>query len=322
MKDRLGHKAVADFFDVLADLREGLAEKGMSSEWCSDVLKDEHACYDTRRKHVQAWVDALTMPLVRGSAKYRTAVTSIISSPAVAYHALKYRDAGSMEEASGLFKGMLVGRCADAAGDAFWEYLDEMTEYAFRAARQTVPRVPGPDEIASDIAKRKRDKQREPEAVLNQGAYDILCGLYHSRQATPPDNATFNEKMLVLMREHELTSDRCKAGDCEAQILEQFGELGPLQSSDWEQLTKMFALSTMENAIPGKMMKGIEEVAAQLVSDITSGKAAMNSLNIEDIGQRVLSNVSSSDVDAFAHNIDKILPAINNINLQGMGGKP
>ena len=73
----------------------------------------------------------------------------------------------------------------------------------------------------------------------------------------------------------------------------------------------------MESAIPGNMMRGIESVASQLVSDITAGRATMGEIDVEDIGQRVLSSVSTRDVQDFTKNIDKILPAIQNMNAEG-----
>ena len=81
----------------------------------------------------------------------------------------------------------------------------------------------------------------------------------------------------------------------------------------------MIALHTMEASIPTDMMHGIESVANQLVQDIASGKASMDSLDVESIGQKVLSGVSRRDVQAFATNIDKILPAIGSMGMMGGG---
>ena len=315
MKDRLSIRATNNFFDVLVDLQEGLGENRIPCAWVSKAVRETDSPHEKKKEFVEQWMNEMQKPLVKGSAKYRTAVSSILGGPATVYHALKYRDAASMEEASSFFKEMQTARCA-CIGFVFWEYMDEMTEHAFTAARSTAPRVPGSDEIANDISKRKREKQKE-EAVLGQGAYDTFCELYRSRDLTPPDIECFQKSIKTLI-DKGVTSSACKARECEEGILGTFKELKPLNDDDWDAFTKMFALCTMETAIPGNMMKGIEEVASQLVNDITSGKASMDSLNVEDIGNRVLSGVSSSDVQAFSQNIDKILPAIQNMNMGGL----
>ena len=65
------------------------------------------------------------------------------------------------------------------------------------------------------------------------------------------------------------------------------------------------------------MMRNIESVANKLVQDVASGRASLDSMDVEAIGQQVLSSVSPEEISAFAGNLDKILPA-----LQSGVGKP
>jgi hypothetical protein len=67
----------------------------------------------------------------------------------------------------------------------------------------------------------------------------------------------------------------------------------------------------MGSAIPDGMMRGIEQVASKLASDLQAGKADLASLDLESIGQSVLNGASQADVSAFAANLDKILPALD-----------
>ena len=71
----------------------------------------------------------------------------------------------------------------------------------------------------------------------------------------------------------------------------------------------MLNILKMERAIPGNMMRGIESVASRLVQDINCGKTNLSQLNIEEIGQQVLSQVDQTDISSFAQNLDKIIPA-------------
>ena len=312
MRDRLVAKAVAAFYDVVSDLRDGLDEHGLSCEWCDEVL----AAPDTaaRTQCVQDWLRAVERPLVKGNAKYRNAVGSILSEAASVYHAIKYRDALAMEEADP-FWSRLKCTASTAASPLVWDYLDEMTEEAYAAARRTPPRVPTSEEIAGDIAARRARGGRPPtgEAVLGNGAHDIMCGLCRARGAEAPDAEAFHRALDELVHTHGVTGDACRRRECGAAVVRVFPALSPLNETDWEGVTKMVALSTMERAIPGNMMRGIESVASQLVQDITAGRASMDALNIEDIGQRVLSGVSTQDVESFTQNIDKIIPAINSM---------
>ena len=113
-------------------------------------------------------------------------------------------------------------------------------------------------------------------------------------------------------------ADACRAHEPAAQkaLLDAFPVLGSedLDDEQWTLVEKILGLSSMEAAIPTNMMRGIEDVAAKLVQDIEAGKADLSNLDIEAIGQRVLSQVDTSDVSAFAANLDRILPALGSMN--------
>ena len=74
-----------------------------------------------------------------------------------------------------------------------------------------------------------------------------------------------------------------------------------------------------QRGVTEKMMSGIEEAAAKLYKDVSTGATNLDELmseqSMEAIGRSVLSSTSEADVAAFAKNLDKILPA-----LQGMRG--
>ena len=104
---------------------------------------------------------------------------------------------------------------------------------------------------------------------------------------------------------------------CEA-MRTNFPELGTKDEYSEESLSlarRIGSLCTMKNAIPTNMMNGIEKVASTLVRDINNGKVDFASLDVESIGEQVLNGVGEGDVNDFANNLEKILPA-----LQSMGG--
>ena len=99
-----------------------------------------------------------------------------------------------------------------------------------------------------------------------------------------------------------------------ARLVEAFPYLGPRPPSahEWSLLTRAASLATMESAIPAPMMRGIESVASELVGEL-GDNPDLGALDMEAIGRRVLANVSGGDVEAFAANLDKILPAVTNL---------
>jgi hypothetical protein len=62
--------------------------------------------------------------------------------------------------------------------------------------------------------------------------------------------------------------------------------------------------------IPVGMMSHIETMASKLADDIVSGKTNMNNMNLNELGQHVLSQCKEEDMDKFAENIDSLLPAL------------
>jgi hypothetical protein len=75
-------------------------------------------------------------------------------------------------------------------------------------------------------------------------------------------------------------------------------------------MERMRNLVTMDDCIPSNMMRGIESVANKLVRDINSGACDLSTLDLEGIGQQVISGVNDADMGTFAANIDKIIPAL------------
>ena len=67
-------------------------------------------------------------------------------------------------------------------------------------------------------------------------------------------------------------------------------------------------------------MRGIETMAQKLMSDMGSSGTDLSGLNPQTIGEEVLSSVSKEDVQAFAQNIDKLLPAIQMMQQGGFDG--
>lgn len=56
--------------------------------------------------------------------------------------------------------------------------------------------------------------------------------------------------------------------------------------------------------IPTKMMGKIENLATRLADDIVNGRANLSNMNLDELGQEVLSQCDEKDMSDFAQNIN------------------
>lgn len=325
MKDFIAKRACNQFFEIMQDFKEGLTEHEFTT-----AENEKHKLFfrtfnDTSSTHSKEQVitefrTTLMTPLAKGCAKYAKAVQSITSEPAVVYHAVHYNDSNACEMSSPLFKALSIAEMTggsdsplkDAEKRVVWDYLKELSKLAFDAARISYPVVPSPTEIAENISKRKNEKKTE-SAVLNQSVQEIWSKLCDSRQLTQE-----NKNISVLLAGMRSTDADVAARTPSAEeefmtTFPYFRDTTPFSANEWDMISKAKALATMENAIPSNMMKGIEHMASRLCEDIQNGKASLSDINVETIGKEVLQGVSREDVNMFASNIDKLLPAITSM---------
>ena len=334
MKDVFASKAQEEFYEYMKNFAESLKstfpECNATKDWClwyDNVLMGDQ---ENMRTCVHKWIDAMEEPLIK--TKYNKAVQSITGGPPKVYHAIAYKDIDNADRSSAYLRDLqLPGKLSDARMDEnsisiFWEYFHALNDKAYAAARKKPPRVPTNAEITADILKRKGGgggslPQVPSGPVLKAGVGELWKKLCQMRGVDPPGGIQVEQltKTLYDMGKQsvdgESLADACKARKESAYlvILSTFPYLktsSPFVEEEWCLVDKGLAMSTMEGAIPAPMMRGIENMASKLVKDISEGKADLSSLNMETIGQQVLSGVTSDDMSSFANNLDKIIPAM------------
>ena len=92
--------------------------------------------------------------------------------------------------------------------------------------------------------------------------------------------------------------------------LKQEFHLNEFDAEDWEIVQNLYSYATVGSAIPSRMMTRIEDLAGKLAEDIVSGKKDMSTVDLNDIGQQVLSGCAPEDMQKFAGNLDELLPVI------------
>lgn len=321
MKDVFATRRLTEFVSLHQDLCDSLQESLPGDEaivrWIngardaldaspSDVIREWHAC--------------VSSPLRKQHARYVRAIASITGTDACVYHAIAYKDGDALDASEKSPLGSLsLSTCrthVTSTDDValLWQYLNELSTIAYRWVGSAQPSVPTPEAIAEDIEMRRR-RSRESTTALAPVPSPASCGLVAGiedlwLQLTTPRGVTQKlddagcEQLRQLLTAETLTSDT---------VLSAFPELassGPLTQEEFQLIERMRHLHTMNDAIPSDMMRGIENVANQLVRDINSGRCDLATLDIERIGQQVIQGVSDEDMGTFATNLDKIIPAL------------
>ena len=297
------------------------------------VVGDEAAM----KKGVEKWCTTMREPLKKGSAKYLKAVESLTGETATVYHAFSYRDSVAVYASTssqtllelGLDEKLLSGAFDASSKAVFWEYIDELNRTAYAGVGKNsdlakVPVVPSREEIHADITKRKNASSSSlgNKESLSQGVHESLSKIFKKRAngAAPPEP---NELCKRVSNTSEgVLGDKTVRELCQARDESGFAAFvhgldkdatwhcESIDSEEWETVNQCIGLSTMHSSIPPQMMRGIENVANKLAKDMMEGKTSLSDLNVDAIGQQVLSGLGSEDISDFANNMDKILPAL------------
>lgn len=349
-------RALKIHYEVLQEFLENLAQVFPEDAELKDgILFNNNVVTGNETKMlegVEAWVENMSEPLKKGSAKYMKAVESITGKPACVYHAFAYRDTAAMYASSSspalqrldLHEKMQSDAWDVKSKEICWEYLDELCRTAYDAVPgATPPSVPSRDDIQKDIARRKASSTTgasgfgsnpasQNNQSVNSGVKETFQRICLVREVQGAEDLCADTLAANLSKAASKTlcvnNEDVTLGDlCRQQVDKGFygvmklchpeGDWGDetreISSEVWDLTNKCLGLATMKSAIPAPMMMGIENMANKLVNDIASGKTDMSSLNVEAIGQQVLSNVSPEEMSEFANNIDKILPALGQL---------
>lgn len=282
---------------------------------CRDATNDEN---------MTKWLDALKSVLTRHHAKYVRAITSITGSPATLYHAIRYKDVTAIEGCNNPLEPVSISKCLKSMSsndvELFWRYMFELSDLCLRWDRQEIPSVPTSSEISQDIAQRRNktieksspeDRDRPGNGALptqvrslTQGIDDLWQQLCTTRSVNVDLDDGLRDRIRECVRNNPNITPHVLSAT--------FPELGDeaFTSDECRIVERMKNLVTMDDSIPSNMMRGIEAVANKLVKDLNNGTCDLANLDLEGIGQQVISKVSDSDMGTFAANIDKIIPAL------------
>ena len=322
--ETLHARTIANLRAVVGDLSESLVgtfpDCTELTEWCSSLTAELELEGDDLQGVLKRITSHLVTSVPHKMVKYDRAVLSITGNPLNVYQVLMYRDAATVArvfpQLQCLHMDDKIKSLSREDAGMFWQFVHEALQLTLRATQTTPPMVPTTEQIAENIERRRRQRDQINSGTASGGAMSVADGvddlwreLCHTRNVTPlslTDEITERVARLVTA---ETTCETMRSN---------FPELGTEEEYSEESLSiarRIGSLCTMRSAIPTNMMNGIEQVASSLVRDINNGKVDFASLDVESIGEQVLRGVGEGDINDFASNLDRILPA-----LQSMGG--
>lgn len=340
MKDNFKSRAQKMFWEITMELAESISTQFPNCADTKDlILYARNVIIGVEEEEVKGihdWYASMLEPLKK--TRYSKAVERITGFPPCVYHAVQYKDHESMLFSStsktlkrlNIMEKMSDPSFTDENKELFWKYLNELNKNAVEFVGNEFPQVPTREEIAENILNKQKagDSGTSQQSSMIKGfstALSAFCEMRGCKNAYDLSNENETSKQFsrwVSVSSMEMGESKvgelCKTKDCKIiEVLEkEFTELEwkePVEENQWTVLIRLFSFCQVGSAIPSQMMGNIESMANKLAGEIMSGKKDLASMDLQAIGEEVLSKCNPNDMNHFANNIDKILPAINNL---------
>lgn len=285
-------------------------------------------------EQIAFWLDSLQQPLNPKRTKYAKAVERITQKPCTVFHAIAYRDIATLKHSMtsdmitrlDLFSKYESSTIDDDARTTGWKLLDKINAACLEFHEESPPQVPSRTEIQENIRMRNTKSEDTPSmGKAFHTHFNALCASIGSKSAIP-DNASDSEIKQYMGKwnsfSHDSTDGENNSALCQrsdprvlASLTTWFPDIivpseKHTNGTLWKNITQLNGFATVTENIPSDMMGRIESMANKLADDIVSGKTDMGSVNLQDIGEQVLSGCNEEDMSQFANNIDKLMPAL------------
>jgi hypothetical protein len=289
-------------------------------------------------EHMGKWSSAMSDTV---SVQYGKAFARLAGRPITIRDVVAYRDMENVVKsgiAQKALKTKFTMKDVDTSdSDAIWDAVETVTKAAdmFALLEETTSR-PSREDIAREITEHKKRKKKPaaPAGVTmdearSHGVIECVeefckaCGYtkptFDAHAATACDQATSTDAGGgETFGDHATNGNLTKFASCpfpsEWNIPTEYD---PEFEDAWSDLAKGIAksyhLHKMQSSIPQNMMAEIEKQAIQMASGMENGTMDLSQMNIGAIGESVLKQCSTSDLDQLAGNLHTILPNINTL---------
>ena len=274
---------------------------------------------------VQEWHALMSRPIPKG-VQYRKALQRMLGDVAPSlYLVVEYKDPS-------LFLDDEVAKtiAAPLSADG-WRALGAANGLV-RAAVDAGPLVaPSRDEIASNIQEHHQKRRAaapaaEASSSVPQAFRASLAELSALVGPFEEDFDAVDEKELcarwsaMLTPEHSARCDARDAGDAAAwtffAVRADAAKVVRAADKAWPVLLSLNNCSKISTHIPGGVMTKIEDMASKLAEGLQNGTMSMDSLNLQSIGEQVLSGCDTREISALTDNLQDLLPILNSIQAE------
>ena len=274
---------------------------------------------------IDEWFLHMTTALNHKTIKYAKAIERILGEAGMNYHACEHRDSqGLPENFAGKNLRVICNELSEADRVIFWKYIEQINKTVFYLKSFVALKAPSRQEIQDNIQQKKSTGQRSNDSSMFNAFYMTFQSLAEDcnskMQCSANDDVgirNLQERWNTMCTSNVNFVQMCNNQnvECLQIITNTFSDLeftDVVSGSTWKSINKLNSFATVNQNIPANMMGRIENMASLLAGNISSGKMDMSGLNLNEIGKEVLSGCSEDEMQHFANNIDKILPALSN----------
>ena len=275
----------------------------------------------------EQWHRLLSRPLPKG-VKYGRALQRLLGHPPTLHAVVEYKDVAFFldEEVARVVRSPL-----DSDG---WRALQASARLAACSIGEDLDRTPSREEIQSNIQTTKSTSRRPADASVAQA-----CKLAYAALADglPPDHASAIGVRASSADERELTqawaemmqsrpgfSDECARRSAPppdawtaVPASVRCSLVASLESSSqsgggmWDTVDQLNSYTKLSSQVPTGVMSKIESMASKLASDLNSGAVTMDTLNLQSIGEQVLSGCDANELSKLTGNLGELLPILS-----------
>lgn len=337
MADVFKSVAKKAFLELCDSWMEFMAETFPSCENTKEARMYYKNCIRTSdnqvNESIKAWKKNVMSPLDPKKTKYAKPVERIVGK-AIVYHAISYRDSDGPKHviSSEMMKRIdvfnKIDKMSEEQKEKCWKYIDEVTKQAmaYCGEEDSLPRVPTREEISASISKKKGGDESTPSLVRAfQSNLDSFCGLTGIKVSVKEEGVKqFMTEWNAFMSspssfvEGETHKSLCEKEDprvfvamrASLQQVEVPEVLPVIGKETWKVLSQMNGVTSVTEGVPTKMMGKIEDVAQKLAQDIVNGKTDISKIDLNEIGQKVLSSCDEKEMNQFVEGMGSLLPAL------------
>lgn len=285
---------------------------------------------------VERWHALMSRPVPKGI-KYGKSLQRILGHPAALYTVVEYKDVA-------LFVDEAFAATVRSPLDAEdWRALHAANRLVACALGHDLDRAPSRDEIQSNIQSSKTKKAPNVGSVTQacKMAYaglgeclDDAAAAAISERAAAADDQELTAAWAEMLRSTPDFAEACtqrRAPPAAAWSAVPPGArsalvaaLASADSRGWGHVDQLNGYARISSNIPTGVMSRIETMASKLASDLQSGSVTMETLNLQNIGEQVLSDCDANDLSKLSGNINELLPVLSQMapGMPGMAGVP